>query len=71
MQSLERTHQHEQAEPSSHQKSWRLRAVFGRLESSTGRYIQPNRAGCTTGASTAPQEEAAKGKAESNISTTN
>ena len=37
MQSLERIHQHEQAEPSSHQKSWRLRAVFGRLESFTRR----------------------------------
>ena len=53
MQSLERTHQHEQAESSSHQKSWRLRAVIGRFEYSTGRYVQPNRAGCTNGASIA------------------
>ena len=72
MQSLERTHQLEQAEPSSHQKSWRLRVAFGRLEYSTGRYIQPNRAGYTTGAFIAtPQEEAAKGKEKSNKSTTN
>ena len=35
-------------------KKLELRAVFGRsLEYSTGRYIQPNRAGCTTGASIA------------------
>ena len=62
MQSLERTHQHEQAEPSSHQKSWRLLAVFGRLEYSTGRYIQQNRAGCTTGASIAPPRRSCEGK---------
>ena len=70
MQSLERTYQHEQAEPSSHQISLKLRAVFGKLDYSTGSYIQPNRAGCTTGAPIGPQETA-KGKGESNISTTN
>ena len=48
----------------------KIHAVFGTLESFAGRYIRPSRAGCTTGASTASQKEAANGKAGRNISAT-